>query len=170
MRRALALLLLASVVACYPEFNWRELNSPEGRFAVLLPGKSKRDTRPVLLGGVEAKMHMHAVQVSGMAFGVGYVDLPQGTDAMRAVTEGRDALVRNIAGRITAERDIELQGARGVEFEAAGTADGEPMRLAARVLPAGGRFYQIVFIGRAAHAVRVDIALFLESFRLLLAP
>jgi hypothetical protein len=170
VRRAVALLAAGLFAACYPELDWREFTSPEGRFAVLLPAKPKRDTRTVMLAGAPAKMHMHAVQVAGMAFGVGYADLPQGVDAARAVIEGRDALVRNIGGRISGEREVEIQGARGVEFEATGTADGEPMRLAARVLASGGRFYQIVLVGRSERAARVDTALFLGSFKLLAPP
>lgn len=40
-------LVIASValIACTPELDWRELSVPEGRFAVLLPGKAQRDAR-----------------------------------------------------------------------------------------------------------------------------
>jgi hypothetical protein len=170
MRRAVAIVAMALLAACYAELDWREVTSPEGRFAVLLPGKPTRDVRTIMLAGAAVKMHMYAVQVAGMAFGVGYADLPQGLDAARAVSEGRDALVRNIAGQITGERDVEVQGIRGLEFDATGTSDGQPMRLAARVLADGGRFYQVVLIGRAEPAARVDTTLYLGSFKLLAPP
>jgi hypothetical protein len=170
VRRAVAIVALALLAACYAELDWREVTSPEGRFAVLLPGKPTRDVRTIMLAGAAVKMHMYAVQVAGMAFGVGYADLPQDVDAAQALIEGRDALVRNIAGQISREQDAEAQGVRGLEFEATGTSDGAPMRLAARIFADGGRFYQVVLIGRAEPAARVDTALYLGSFKLLGPP
>jgi hypothetical protein len=163
--RRLAAVAAVCVAACAPELDWREFTSPEGRFTVLLPGRPARDAREIVLAGARAQMHMISVQVSGMAFGVGYADLPPGADAARAIADGRDALVRNIAGRVTAERAIDLDGAPGVEFQADGAAQGTPMRLAARVVVAGDRFYHAVLIARAERAGEVDAALFPGSFR-----
>lgn len=167
MRRGLAILAVALLSGCYPELDWREFGSPEGRFAVLLPGKPTHESREVILAGITTQMDMFSVNVPGMAFGIGYADLPPGAEPVRAVAGGRDALLRNISGRITAERELELHGARGVEFEAVGTARDAPMRLAARVLVGGGRFYQVVFVGREDRAGAADTALFLSSFKLL---
>jgi hypothetical protein len=73
--------------------------------------------------------------------------------------------VRNIGGRVTVERALE--GASGVVFEAEGAADGKAMRLAARVLVAGNRYYQAVLVARAPRASAVDRTMFPGSFRLL---
>jgi hypothetical protein len=132
----------------------------------MLPGRPVREAREVTLAGAKAPMHMTSVRLSGMAFGVGYADLPPGADAARALAEGRDALVRNIGGRVTAERAIDLDaGARGIEFQAEGAAQGTALRLAARVVVAGDRFYQAVLIARAERAGEVDPLLFPGSFR-----
>jgi len=161
---ALAVLCLA---ACSAELDWREFTSPEGRFAVMLPGRPARDLREVALAGAKMPMHMTSVQVSGMAFGIGYADLPPGVDAERVIAEGRDALVRNIGGRVTAERPVAVDGARGIEFQAEGSAQGAAMRISARMAVAGDRFYQAVFVGRAERAGEVDPTLFPGSFRVL---
>ena len=166
MRRFAAVAVLC-LAACSAELDWREFTSPEGRFAVMLPGRPARDSREVTLAGAKAPMHMTSVQVSGMAFGVGYADLPPGADAERVIAEGRDALVRNIGGRVTAERPIALDGARGIEFEAEGSAQGAIMRISARIAVADDRFYQVVFVGRAERAAEVDPTLFPGSFRVL---
>jgi len=155
------------LAACSPELDWRELTSPEGRFAVMLPGRPARDSREVALAGTKVPMHMTSVQLSGMAFGIGYADLPPGVNAERVVAEGRDALVRNIGGHVTAERPIALDGARGIEFQAEGSAQGAAMRISARIAIAGDRFYQVVFVGRAERAGEVDPTLFPGSFRVL---
>lgn len=165
--RRLAVAALLCLAACAPELDWREFTSPEGRFAVMLPGRPVRDSREVPLAGAKVPLHMTSVQVSGMAFGVGYADLPPGADAARVIAEGRDALVRNIGGRVTAERPVALDGARGIEFQADGSAQGAAMRVAARVAVVGDRFYQVVFVGRAERADEVDPTLFPGSFRVL---
>jgi hypothetical protein len=165
MRRIAAAAVLC-LAACSAELDWREFTSPEGRFAVLLPGRPARESREVMLGGVKTPMHMTSVQVSGMAFGVGYADLPPGADATRAVAEGRDALLRNIGGRVTAERPIDLDGARGIDLQAAGAAQGAAMHLAARLVVGGDRYFQAVLIARAERAGEVDPTLFPGSFRL----
>lgn len=165
--RRLAALVAFCVIGCSPELDWREFTSPEGRFAVMLPGRPARDSREVALAGAKVALYMTSVQASGMAFGVGYADLPAGTDAARVIAEDRDALVRNIRGRVTAERPIALDGARGIEFQAEGSAQGAAMRIAARLAVAGDRFYQVVFIARAERADAVDPTMFPGSFRLL---
>ncbi len=166
MRRFAALAVLC-LAACSAELDWREFTSPEGRFAVMLPGRPARDSREITLAGAKAPMHMTSVQVSGMAFGVGYADLPAGADAERVIAEGRDALVRNIGGRVTAERPLALDGGRGIEFQAEGSAQGAAMRISARIGMAGDRFYQVAFIARAERAGEVDPTLFPGSFRVL---
>jgi len=153
-----------ALAACYPELDWREFTSAEGGFAVMLPSRPARESRELALGGGRTTMHMVSAHATDMAFGVGYADLPPGTDPARAVAEGRAALVQNIDGRVTAERA--LDGVTGVEFEADGAAGGSPMRIAARVLVSGNRYYQAVLAIRAARAGEVDRAMFPGSFRL----
>jgi len=165
--RWLAPLAAALLAACYPELDWREFVWPDGKFAVLFPGKPALESRDIAFAGSTLRMDMLSVQVSGMAFGVGYADLPASADPARAIAEGRDALLRNIGGRTTVERAVELPGARGLEFEAEGAAQEAKMRLAARVLVGSARYYQVVFIGRAERAGAVDAGLFLNSFRVL---
>jgi hypothetical protein len=154
-----------ALAACYAELDWREFTSPEGGFTVMLPSKPVRDSRELVLAGAKTTLHMVAAHAPEMAFGVGYAELPPGTEPARVIDQGRAALVKNIAGRVTAER--RLESPPGVEFEAEGSAEGSPMRLAARVLVSGNRYYQVVLVARAARADEVDRTIFPGSFRLL---
>src|SRR5262245_35158758 len=162
---ALALAGALVLTACYPELDWREFTSPEGGFTVMLPSKPARASRDLVFAGQPTTMHMVSAHATEMAFGIGYIDLPPGTDAGRAIDEGRVALLRNIGGVVLAERA--LDGVPGVQFEAEGAADGKPMRLVARVLVAGNRYYQVVLVARTARAGDVDLALFPGSFKLI---
>jgi hypothetical protein len=160
----LALVAALALAACFPELDWREFASADGGFKVMLPGRPAHEAREITLAGGKTTMHMDSAHAGEMAFGVGYADLPTGADPARTVAEGRAALLRNIDGRVTAERALE--GPPGVEFEAEGSARGNPMRLTARVLVDGNRYYQVVLIGRAERAGEVDRALFPGSFKL----
>jgi hypothetical protein len=164
LRSSLALTAALAVAACFAELDWREFTSPEGGFTVMLPSKPARESRELVLAGGKTTMHMVSAHAPEMAFGVGYADLPAGTTPERAVEEGRAALLKNIGGRVVAERT--LDGVTGVEFEAEGAAEGNPMRLAARVLVSGNRYYQVVLVARAARAGEVDRTMFPGSFRL----
>lgn len=164
-RISVAFAAALALAACYADLDWREFTSPEGAFTVLLPSKPARASRELALGGATTTMHMVSAHAPEMAFGVGYADLPPGTDPARVLVEGRAALVKNIGGRVTAERA--LDGVTGVEFEAEGAAEGNPMRLTGRVLVAGNRYYQVVVVARAARAGEVDRTIFPGSFRLL---
>ncbi len=159
---ALGALLLAG---CYPELDWRELRVENGGFTIMFPDRPKEVTRDIVLGGTALRMHMLTTEGRGTAFGVGYADLPAGVAASVLIGSARDALVRNIAGRVDSERPVNVGGLDGLEFYAEGTAGDEPMVVAARVLADERRLYQVLFIGKRTRAHEIDLAFYLASFK-----
>jgi len=167
-RDALALAAVLLLGACSPDLDWREVSSAEGGYAVLLPAKPERASREVAIGATRLVLNMASVHKDGMAFGVAYAALPAATtDPDRLLSDARDALVRNIDGRLATDRALDIGGHPTREFVAVGAAAGEPMRVRARVLAANDRYYQIVFIGAAGRGTDSEVSMFLESFRLL---
>jgi len=167
-RSALALFAAVLLAACYPELDWREVSSAAGGYTVLLPARPDQATREVAIGGTRLVLNMTSVHKEGMAFGVAYAALPPAAaDRPRLLTDARDALVGNIGGRVTSERTLAVGAHAALEFAAVGAAEGESMRLAARVLVANDRFYQVVFVGRGGRGSETDVGMFLESFRVL---
>jgi hypothetical protein len=157
----------ALLAACYPELDWREVSSASGGFAVLMPAHPDTARREVVIGGVALMMSMTSVRREGMAFGAAYADIPRDHSRnAELLAAARDALVRNIDGRIASTREIVIDGAAGQEFQADGKVGAHPMRLAARVLIGGSRFYQVVYVGRTGGLPEADVNLFLGSFRL----
>jgi hypothetical protein len=165
---ALIVALGVLVAGCSAELDWRELHWEEGKLRVMLPGKPSRSARDVALGGEKVGMQMLQTQMTGMAFGVAYAPLPPGDPAV-LLSGARDALLRNIDGKLVAERDVEVRGAsdKGREFTGEGVVAGTPMVVAARLVAANGRFYQVVFVGRKDRAERADLPLYLGSLTLL---
>jgi hypothetical protein len=155
------------LAACYPELDWREVTSATGGYTVLMPARPETVQREVKVGGVALMMSMTSVHREGMAFGAAYADIPRANarDA-ELLAAARDALVRNIGGRIASTREVTIDGAAGQEFRADGMAGGHPMRLAARVLIGDTRFYQVAYVGRTGSLPEADVNVFLGSFRL----
>jgi hypothetical protein len=167
-RRALAALGAVLLLAgCSAELDWRELHWEEAGLKVMLPGKPTKSEREVVLGGDTIALHMLQTQKSGMAFGIAYAPLPTG-DSGALLTAARDALLRNIAGTLLTEREVEVRGAAGPgrEFTGEGVVAGTPMVVAARVVAANGRFYEVVFVGRKDRVEDVDLPLYLGSLTL----
>lgn len=162
-----ALMLCVFLVGCSEELDWRELHSQAGGFALMLPSKPAHIDHAAQIGGASVQLHMLSSELKGMAFGASYAERPANISADRLLSDSRDALLRNIDGRVESEQAIEVGQARGIEFHALGQAGAEPMRLAARLLVDQDRLYQVVFIGRAARAAKVDLRFYLDSFRLL---
>lgn len=155
--------LVALVAACSPKFDWREVRGANAPFVVLLPAKPASHTRTVNLDGLQVPMTMTAADVDGVTFAVGTAELPDASQAPKALAAMKTALVRNIGGTIRQEK----ASAAGVvpatiEIEAAG-AD---RVLLARFLAKDKRIYQVVVVGKE-NAVSHDAAdTFFTSFKL----
>jgi hypothetical protein len=168
--RFLAAALALLVAACSAELDWREFSWPEGGFAVVLPAKPAMQQREVRIGARVLQMTMFPVQLEGLAFGVGYADLPAGWDAAERaalLVDARDQLAANLKASPTNEQAIKLGRFPGRHFMVTGEADGKPMHLVARVYVTDRRFYQQVFVGTQARAQSVDLTPFLDSLKLL---
>jgi hypothetical protein len=157
-RRPIAALALLAL-ACSPQLDWRELRSDEGRFVAMLPGRPAFDEHE-LAGRPGSLMRLWWARAGGAVYGVGYVDPPRADANLVAAT--RDALVGNIAGHLTEERDVIQGAARGREFR----AEGPDALLAARLFVAGGRLYEVVVVGKKGALDAAGIDTFFSSFRM----
>jgi len=104
-------------------------------------------------------VHLWSAQAGGAVFGVSYADRPSVNP--RIMDRTRDALIRNIHGRVIDERDIVVGAAKGREFH----AEGADVMMAARLILSGPRLYQIVVIGKSDSITAPDVETFLSSFR-----
>lgn len=163
----LCILTTGLLAGCYPDLDWRELHSNDGGFAVMFPAKPNEVTREVKIGGTSLHWHMLSTEVNGMAFGVGYANLPAEVDGNVLLAAARDGLVRNINGRISIKEPVTLPGLNGHEFQADGAAQDKPILLAARLLIGSNKLYQITFIGPRERSGEVDLRFYLDSFRML---
>lgn len=161
----------AALAACALELDWRELSAPDGRFAILLPGKARRESRVLDTPAGALTMTMYSFSLKHGTMGVAYTDYPAAALAADRGREpldaARDALLRNIGGGARIEEEISIGGLPGRQILAEGRAGAEGALLKARFVLVGNRLYQIAYVGARDGAAMADIDLFLTSFKLL---
>jgi hypothetical protein len=132
VRYAATLVALLALAGCSPEFDWRELMSDAGRFAVLMPAKFQHEARTLAANPANA-MPLWSARAADSVFGVGYTDYPVGTAV--PIERTTQNLVGNISGRITSSREARLgERASARRFSAEGTVAGQPRVLHALLL------------------------------------
>lgn len=155
-RAAIAILALFAL-ACSLELDWRDLRSAEGGFSALMPSKPRYEVR-ALDGTPSVTMHLWSAHAANSVFGVGYVEYRAADGGVLDRT--RDALVRNIRGRVLEDVPVAQAGLTG----RAVVAESGDLLLRARLLVSGTRLYQLVVLGRRAHVTDADAEFFLSSF------
>ncbi len=162
----LAVLAAAFLSGCSLDLDWREVRAEEGAYVALFPAKPRAEART--LGGAHAGvvMQQSSAKVRETLFAIGFADFPK-LDSIVA-TGLRDALVRNINGTVTAERDLDASGTR--ETTAEGLIGGAPARLRMREYRRGPRLYQVIVLGKRDDVSPDDIDTFFTAFKPLQVP
>src|SRR3954469_21109180 len=98
---------------------WKEFQSKEGGFSVLMPGtpvgqEQSADSR---IGPIRSRMFVVDRRVSG--FIAGHVDYPEAVlkeDPKRLIDSKRDAIVASMKGTLLGQRDLRQGGYPGQEI------------------------------------------------------
>lgn len=166
-RAAKLLPLLAALLlsACSPDLDWRELNSAEGNFQVLMPGRPKMVSGPAGgAGGSNATMTMWTAETGNALFGAGYTDYSD--EATTHIDASRDGLVRNIRGKIIEDRDTRDGDMilRVIRLEGV-APDGAARVMHARLYASSHRLYQMAIIAKPGALTENDLETFFTSFK-----
>ncbi len=176
-----AALLALVLCACSPRYDWRTIQSGEGGYAALYPGKPTSAARDVTIAGRKLPMTMEAARVNDTLFAVGVVTLPADDPELRreALAAMQAGLLANLgpSGEPPRTRAVTIMTAdrpgrplEGVEVQASGVSpqDQSPRRLTARLVAVGVRAYQAVVLesGDAARDLRQaeQVEQFLSGF------
>jgi hypothetical protein len=164
-RLYLAAALLLS--ACNPTYNWRDYSSPEAPYRIMFPAKPATHTRSVDLDGVRVDMTMTATEVEGVMFAVGTGEAQDPAQARAALAAMKTALVRNLDARVERESTAAAGADSAIDIDAAGNANGQPMKLRGHFAAHGKRFYQVIVMGKANAVASEHADQFISSFTLL---
>ena len=154
---------ILALSACYSELDWREVTSVQGRYRITMPAKPQEEIRTLKHATGSVKMTMTAARAADWMFGVSYADFPAGVDIQKQRDEQRDAVLRNISGRIIKQS----QGRPGTSALIAEGRRGDiKLDLRARFIVDGQRLYQIAAIGTKGSVPDTEVDTFLDSFKL----
>jgi hypothetical protein len=161
-------LLAAWLSACSPALDWREYRPPEGGFAVLFPQKPRQSERRLETPAGTVVMHMYSARVGEHVLAAGFADFAVPPDAA-LLDAMRDALLRNVGGRVESERAVTAGGFAGREIAARGRlGSGESAAqgmLRTRLMVRGNRYVQLLSIGAPGSLGDADVDMFLTSFK-----
>ena len=129
--------------ACSPPFNWREYHGDSAPYTVLMPDKPASLSRPVELAGLKLTLTMNAAEVRGISFAVGSLQVDEPGQAGIVMQAMRNGLLANIRSQPAKAQTL----ADGSLIAHGSTADGRPLKMAARFVSHGNWVYQVVAIG-----------------------
>jgi hypothetical protein len=169
------LTLLLALMACTPQYNWREINSVDDGFKVMLPAKPVFASREINLDGVKVTMKVAVAEVNRTLFSVGIVTLPADNDAQRAsaLAAMRTQMLRNLNASETGStvEQVAVANLQGktlshtpaILIQAHGVA--KPSNMVGGFVARGARAYQYLVLGEVIDAESARY--FTDSFRLL---
>ncbi len=165
-RNFIALILLLSVSACSPHWNWREIRSDDGPVSILLPAKPTSHAGEIDLNGNKVTMFMTATEVNGVNFALGIIAIDDTAMHADALMTMQTAMVRNINGEIRTQKTVKLEGGiTAHEIMASGRIGNAnmPVLMAARFASKGKWVVQAVAVGPEKNLPQEAIETFLGS-------
>lgn len=154
--------LLAAFVlsACYPDLDWKELRSAEGRFKVLMPARWETTTGKGPDGITQVR---YMAQTRNALFGVGYADYPD--SAATHLIPTRESLLRNAKGQLSEDRELHGPAMKGRQLSLSGSAaDGSPRELNVRLIARDKRLYQLAVVSKPGSLSVAELDTFFLSF------
>ena len=164
-----AILLGASMAACTPALDWRDVR-PEGSAASLqFPCKPESQTRQAALDGEAATMTLVSCAAGGLTFALVYADLGDPARVTPALIVMRKALATNLGATESVAQPFVLAGmtpnAEAVRLRVSGHSPvGEPIAEEAALFARGTHVYQAAVLGARLDAAAVE--LFFENLHL----
>lgn len=167
IKRFLLLLMLQLLVACAGG-SWKEFNSAEGAFSVLMPKTPTLETQMVNtpLGPIE--LQFFSAELADVAYVVGYSDYPAAfvaqSNPVIMLNGARDGAVANVQGKLVSEQAIFIGGYPGRELRIE-TLDGQFAAMS-RIYLVNNRLYQVMVVLPADRSFTDEMTTYLDSFAL----
>jgi hypothetical protein len=153
-----AVLALASLAACNPTFNWRDVRFESARLALLLPCKPDKAMRVVPMAGQPTDLYLLSCDAGGVTFAVAVADVKDAAKAEAALTQWQNATLANIKAPPALGAEFKLPGlaSAGVLVKATGQrASGQAVTSQAAYFAQGSQVFQAVLY---ADKIAPDVA------------
>jgi len=155
------------ITACSPKYNWRDVAGQQAPFTVLMPDKPSRLSREIQLGQRTVTMHMTAVQIDGVKFAVGAIEMPNAIEAQASVALIKSMLLKNMAGTVTQEKisAAHVGGQLTLNDEFSAFNSSSSVRMSGRIVARDAWVFEVLVVGpdQVINSDMVDT--FLSSFK-----
>ena len=109
-----AMFLLASLAACSPTYNWRDVRVTPTSLQGMLPCKPDRGQRQVSLAGRQVDMHVLGCDAGGATFAIMFAEIGEPALAGAMLAQWKTAALANMRAASTQEWLFRPPGALGV--------------------------------------------------------
>ena len=144
--------------------SWKEFNSPEGQFSLLMPGipVEKTDVENTPAGVVSG--YTFSIEKKGFKYVVGYADYPEDLGRENYSDHILNSVRRGVKGTLLNERTLSLDEYPGRQLIAE-SSDGYITQL--RAFLVDKRLYHLSMITKMEQISSKEIQKFFDSFQLL---
>lgn len=152
--------VLALLLGCTPEFNWRELSVAQDRATLAFPSKVQTEQRQIQIDGRTLDFSLSAASVGPAVFAVGFAALPENIGETEQLSMKRALLMSLFASSGKTPTQAALDGH---VFELEMLVAKQPSLLMARVLVHRGMLMQVVASGPRQSLPREQALEFMQS-------
>jgi hypothetical protein len=146
---ALSLLSAATLAACSPTFNWREVRAEPTPLKAMLPCKPDKGARTVPMAGREVSLEVLGCDTGGATFAVLFADIGDASRLGEVLAQWNTATLLNLRSEAAQQRAFLPPGALGLhqslQVVARGKrADGSKVESHAAYFARGSHVFQAV--------------------------
>lgn len=102
--------LLASLGACSPAMEWRDMRPPGAQLRMAMPCRPDSLQREVALAGATVPLTLMACQVEGAMFAVSYADVGEPSRVGPVLVALAESARRNLQGQVESEAPAQVAG------------------------------------------------------------
>jgi hypothetical protein len=154
-----AVLALATLAACNPTFNWRDVRPDGTALSLLMPCKPDKAQKTVPLGGQPTELMLLSCDAGGVTFAVAVADVKDAAKTAATLAQWQSATLANIkATPLTPGAALKLTGlpSGAVLVKATGQrANGQAVSSRAAYFAQGAQVFQAVMY---ADKIAPDVA------------
>jgi hypothetical protein len=157
----ISVLTVASMAACAPALDWREVRPAGAGITLLFPCKPDSHARQVKLGPDSVRLELHACSAAGATWALAFAELGDPARVGPSLVELRLAAARNLAASEPQVLGLKVEGAtpnpasQRVQFQGR-MPDGRAVIEQVAVFAKGTRVYQATALGDKLDADATD--------------
>lgn len=167
--RPLAVCLgLATLQACAPTLDWRDVRPAGAGMQLQFPCKPNSQSRQLMLAGARVDLGLHACAAGGLTWGLAVADMADPALVGPALAELAVSAASNLGAKAGERRPLRVAGATpneatGQQRLAGKLPDGKAVQMHMAVFTRGTQVYQASVLGE--HVADATAQIFFDSVR-----